>query len=384
MKVGLVTLYRGYNYGTSLQAYALKCFVSSLGYQSEIIWLSEGVNKGRDVRFAKIVKMLWRCLWHPQLLKHTFLSYKNSFSKPISLEIKAKFLKFTREKLQIKGFPEKHLKAFSADQATLAVICGSDQIWSAVTANVDPLYFLRFVPEQKRVAYAPSFGSTVVPQYNKKILAKYIKEIPFVSVREEGGIRIVKELTGRDVPVLIDPTLLLDWEDFGAASVCGDYIVAYFLDTPNSAALESIKCISCKYNCQIIAFPYKYTDYQQFNNIMYYPAGPIDFIRLIKGARCVLTDSFHGTVFSINLQVPFWTFERNYASGKGQNDRIISILKKTGLSSHYVTSVCTRELDIPADEAVLKNAKQWIKMQREVSRDYLQTALHYIGAHKYA
>ncbi len=210
MQVGLVTLYRGYNYGTSLQAYALKQFISSLGYKTKIIWLEEGANKGRDIRLGKIGKMLWRCFLHPQLLKHTFLSYKNSFSKTLSPAIKTKFLEFADTMLQIKGLSAEQLKIFAQDKNTLAVVCGSDQIWSAIAANIEPLYFLRFAPKQKRVAYAPSLGSKNVPSYNKKILAKYISEIPFVSVREESGAHIVKELTDKDVTVLVDPTLLLD------------------------------------------------------------------------------------------------------------------------------------------------------------------------------
>mgnify|MGYP002853589345 CR=1 FL=1 len=378
MKIGLVTLYRGYNYGTSLQAYALKYFISSLGYQTEIIWLAEGAQKGRDIRLGKIAKMLWRCLWHFQLFKHTFLSYKNSFSKKILPGIKTKFLEFADEKLQVKGLAEKQLKAFSVDKDTLAVVCGSDQIWSATAANIEPLYFLRFAPEQKRVAYAPSLGSKTVSQYNKKILTKYISEIPFVSVREESGARIIKELTGREVPVLLDPTLLLDWNDFCTESIFENYIVAYFLDVPSSVALQSIKHISNKYNCRVIVFPHKYAEYQPFNNIMYYPAGPQDFICLIKGAKCVLTDSFHGTIFSINLQTPFWTFERNYASGKGQSDRIISILNKMNLQSYYITAPDEKIQNIPSDKQTMKVAKKWILTQRDVARKYLQDAFRQI------
>ena len=379
MKIGIVTLYRGYNYGTSLQAYALKHFISFLGYETEIVWSAEGANKGRDVRISKILKMLGRCLIHPQLLKHTFLAYKNSFSKKISQQIKTKFLEFANTKLKVKGLSAQQLQLFAESKDTLAVVCGSDQIWSATGANIEPLYFLRFVPQNKRIAYAPSLGTKTVPEYNKKTLTKYISEIPFVSVREESGAKIIKDLTNKEVPVLIDPTLLLDWDDSSSKIPFNNYIIAYFLDTPSQTALQSIKNVSDKYNCEIIAFPYKHKVYQQFDNIIYYPAGPQDFIPLIKGAKCVLTDSFHGTIFSVNLQTPFWTFERNYAIGKGQNDRLISILGKMNLQNHYINKFEEKIKDIPTDAETMQTAKKWIIAERETSRNFLQNAFRQIG-----
>ena len=379
MKVGLVTLYRGYNYGTSLQAYALKRFISSLGWRTELLWLAEGAGKGRDIRLAKIAKIVWRCLWHPQLLRHTFLSYKNSFSKPLPSEIREKFLTFAHTKLQVKGLPAAQLKKFAQDDDTLALVCGSDQIWSAAAANIDPLYFLRFAPEHKRVAYAPSFGGKTVPEYNRKILASYIREIPFVSVREDSGADIVKNLTDKDAPVLPDPSLLLDWEEFAGPAPFDNYIAAYFLDTPSQAALQSLQRISAKHGCQIIAFPYRHAAYERLPRITYYPAGPQDFVRLIKGAKCVLTDSFHGTVFSINLQTPFWTFQRNYASGKGQSERLLSLLGKINLQSRYITSPDIKTQDIPSDAQTQTAAKEWVISQRNAARDFLQNAFRRIG-----
>ena len=364
-RIGIITLYRGYNYGTSLQAYALKQFVASLGYDTDIIWTAEGAKRGRDIRIGKIARIFWRCLWHPSLLKHTFLSYKNSLLKDINPKIKAKFLAFAKEYLAVKALTREKLKSFAYSEDTLAIICGSDQIWSANSANIEPLYFLRFAPQNKRISYAPSFGAIKVPSYNKKILAQYIKEIPFISVREAAGAEIVKELTGKQAAVLADPTLLLDWEDIKPYQSKKPYILAYFLDTPSKYALQTLGDISKKYNYDIKVFPYRYKEYEQFPGLQFYPAGPLDFVSLIKGAECVLTDSFHGTVFSINFNIPFWVFERNYASAKNQNTRIISILEKTGLQNHYITKTTPNNLPTGID------AKAWIIEQRKKAKEYL-------------
>ena len=382
-QIGIVTLYRGYNYGTSLQAYALKQFITSLGYNAHIIWTSQGVTCGRDIRLNKIARMVWRCLWHPTLIKHTFLSYKNSLSKIINPQIKVKFLSFAKKFLAVKGLSKEQLINFAASADTIALVCGSDQIWSATAANVEPLYFLRFAPEKKRIAYAPSFGASSVPDYNREILVRYISEIPFISVREESGAQIVRQLTERQVPVLLDPTLLLDWEEFTIKTdPKEDYILAYFLDEPSQIALDSLHYISQQHNCQVWAFPYKHPAYRTLSNVKQVTAGPEEFVKLIKYAKCVLTDSFHGTIFSINLQTPFWTFARNYVAGKGQSDRLTSILGRLNLQEHYITQPDEKIHQIPTDIVALQTAKKWIVVQRELSKKFLQNALSQIeGSH---
>ncbi len=155
--------------------------------------------------------------------------------------------------------------------------------------------------------------------------------------------------------------------------------MAYFLDTPSQAALDSLEHISTKYGYKIVAFPYLHKAYEQFKDIIYYPVGPQEFVSLIRRAQCVLTDSFHGTVFSINLQIPFWTFERNYASGKGQSDRITSILNKMGLQNHYITCSDTKTYLISIDKRAMQKAKQWIINQRTLSREFLQNAFLQTG-----
>ena len=191
MRVGIITLYRGYNYGTSLQAYALKKYIASLGYDAQIIWSKENTTAGRDIRIGKIIRIVRRSCFRPKLFKHTFLGYKNSIAAEIPTSIKRRFLEFTQRELQVEGMSMRNLKKFASSEKTVAVVCGSDQIWSAAGANVEPLYFLRFVPREKRVAYAPSFGSSTVPSYNRNLLKKYLEDIPKISIREEQGAKII-------------------------------------------------------------------------------------------------------------------------------------------------------------------------------------------------
>lgn len=368
MKIGIITLYRGYNYGTSLQAYALRKFVASLGHSAEIIWTKQGATLGRDIRCNKICRIFFKIFFHPSLLKKTFLAYKNSLSKPINDKVKKLFISFIKNELKIKALTNRGLTQYAYDTNTKAIICGSDQIWNTESANIDPLYFLQFAPKNKRIAYAPSFGRNYVPSYNKKILTQYLNSIPYISVREESGAEIVRTLTGRDVPVLIDPTLLLDWRDW-IKEKKKHYIVAYFLDTPSRSAIENLKLLSNKYHYPIYIFPYSFPVYSELKNAEYQIIGPKDFVNIIANADCVFTDSFHGTIFSVNLEVPFWTFERNYATGKSQSGRILSILSRIKMEKQYIKATDNRILDIPS--LAFEQSKQYIHCQREISKHYL-------------
>lgn len=369
MKVGIVTLYRGYNYGTSLQAYALKKYIAELGYDAQIVWTNENTEGGRDIRVGKIFRIIRRSVIRPALFKSTFWGYKHSLTAEIPKSIKEKFLDFTKQELQVKGMNIKELKKFAADNETAAVVCGSDQIWSAAGANVEPLYFLRFVPEKKRVAYAPSFGSGTVPSYNRKLIQKYLKEFAHISVREDQGANIVKELTGRDVAVVLDPTLLQKWDEEKKRVIEEkDYIVAYFLNEPSELAIQSLKKVSKELGYPILAFPYRYSSYNDIPEMKYPDIGPNEFVSVIKNAKCVYTDSFHGTAFSINLHVPFWTFSRNYAGVAEQSSRITSLLKMVHMESQYLSEQCSN-VGIP--KLCFEFSENQLEKQRKLSREYL-------------
>ena len=166
-RVGIITLYRGYNYGTSLQAYGLKTVIREMGYDAQLLWTRENTHSGRDIRLDKLVRMAFRLALHPELRKRTIRGYQKSFGMYLEPAIKRAFLDFEEEELKVQGLSRHDLRVYARDPDTQAVVCGSDQIWSAATANVEPLYYLSFVPDGKKVAYAPSFGASAVPDYNR-------------------------------------------------------------------------------------------------------------------------------------------------------------------------------------------------------------------------
>lgn len=370
MRIGLVTLYRGYNYGTSLQAYALKTYIERLGYQTDIIWKSEGAHSGRDIRFEKVYRMFKRSILRPHLFKETLKGYLGNFDNAPSKEVRQKYLSFTEKNLNVYALSNRQLKNYAKSSETLAVVCGSDQIWKVNAANVEPMFYLQFVPEHKRVAYAPSFGGTVVPKYNKKIISKYLKSIPYITVREKSGVNIVKQLTGRSVQSVIDPTLLIDWHEFIKYKE-DKYILMYFLDEPSDAVLKGIVKLSREKGLKIYAIPHQFEKYNKYPEIQLKPIGPEEFPSLIANSSCVYTDSFHGTAFSVNLNRPFWTFQRNYKSFRSQSSRITDFLQLVNLNSQYITQKKQFEFDFAVPQLDFKSVNRILNNQRKISNQYL-------------
>ncbi|MGM9794704.1 MAG: polysaccharide pyruvyl transferase family protein [Candidatus Aphodosoma sp.] len=334
-KVILTTVFSGYNYGSSLQAFAGKTILNELGYDCQLVAMKSLV-KGRDIRIKKLATILWRSLTVKGTSGSKSLNtYQSSYNKTMIGDSAARFAKFTDEVLQPSFLSWNELQRLA--KKCKACFAGSDQIWNSSTLYVDPLYYLRFAPAEKRVAFAPSFGRDFIADYNKELMGKWISEFAHISVREDSGVRLINELTGRDAVNLVDPTLMLDGEIWrkmlNITQIESNYILAYFLDKPSEKARTAIKDMKKKLGCEIIAIPYQFDEMDYCDKMV--STGPIEFLTLINNAKCVLTDSFHGTVFSINFHTPFYVFERNYGSAQKQSSRIMSLLTQMNMLDRY-------------------------------------------------
>ncbi|MDB8545634.1 polysaccharide pyruvyl transferase family protein [Turicibacter sanguinis] len=382
-KVGISTVYTGFNYGSSLQAYASKVYLSKIDYEVELLSHKEGFIKGRDIRINKIAVMFLRTFWRPNLFKKTFLTYKNSLKKEIDKETKEAFLKFYDQKLKPSKYSWKELKEYARQNETLACVCGSDQIWNATNVYIDPIFYLRFAPKHKRIAYAPSFGKDIVPDYNQKMISKYISDIPYISVREEQGTKIVKELINREVTAVIDPTLLLNKEEWmiqieNMIPKPEEYMLVYFLDKPSERALSYINTLQEQSKLPLVVIPYKYQEFSVFRNVEYKNAGPEQFLDLVNNASFVCTDSFHGMIFSVNFNIPFYIFQRDYGTATDQSSRIISILNKLELQDRFIAQINKpnqtelQEVNLMMD---FKKANQLLEIERIKSKNYIKQSL---------
>ncbi|WP_345242022.1 polysaccharide pyruvyl transferase family protein [Pontibacillus salipaludis] len=374
-KVGISTVHTGFNYGSALQAYASKVILSELGYQGVNISLKGSFIKGRDVRIKKVTVIAIRLLKQPHNIKKRVSVYSDNISKAYSDQSKELFETFRLKNIQPYYCTWNQLKRVAKSDDFKAFLCGSDQIWNGEALYVDPQYYLRFAPEDKRIAFAPSFGRDEVADYNKNVITKYIKGIPNLSIREESGVSLIKEMTNKDAVHLIDPTLMLDgtkWDKYlelqEAESDGENYILAYFLNEPSDYAKEYIRELAQKNNLKVIALPYEReaTDWLDIAP----DAGPIEFVQYVKNASYVCTDSFHGTAFAVNFRVPFYTFERQYGSAGKQSSRLLSFLRLVSLEDRFNPS-----MDLIDEQIDFGKSKVALEKERERSEDYLINAL---------
>ena len=190
-RVGIVTYIRSANYGSALQAFALQEHVASLGYDACLVdWLDPTNHRNKIERIRHIASQL---LW-------TIRAPRASLS--LRLNTGYSHMQSQEKREAFSAFEQRCLRYSSGDYARPGVfdafICGSDQVWSLSMPGLHRTFFLRFAQESRRISYAPSFGTDVVPRHNRRILARYLNGMAHISVREHSGVHIVKEATGRE------------------------------------------------------------------------------------------------------------------------------------------------------------------------------------------
>lgn len=247
-------------------------------------------------------------------------------------------------------------------------VCGSDQIWNPYYPQNSMIDFLRFAPATKRVAYAPSFGVSHIPENKVELYKKWLSEIPNLSVREEQGAAIIKKLTGREVTVLADPTLMLNKDEWLAIAkkpsiyIEQKYILTYFLGNQTKEYRKAICEIAEIFSCRVINL----LDIREFES---YTVDPAEFIYLINRAKLVCTDSFHGAVFAIIMRTNFIVFDR-VEDGHSMHSRLETLLKKFGMENRHFKNMKNYEEVINTD---FHNTENIISAEQNKAWKYLET-----------
>lgn len=339
-KIGIVTYYNIFNYGSFLQAFALQEKVKQLGYEAEILELSYS----RIDNIVNRIRMLIKFVQWPQYIKFILKLRKLGLSSICNIGniTQKKFIDSINEYLNVKTFRYKEIKRIAKGNEYASFICGSDQIWSPLGMIVKKHKFLEFAPEEKRIAYAPSFGVEYIPEYNRRVYQKKLSKIFRISVRENSGKRIIEQLLDRnDIPVVLDPTLLWKREFWDnkekQIKINGKYMCCYFLNQPERERIEEIQNYAQNKNLNIIVLPYRNT-FLENSNSYFVECSPFEFISVIKNAEYILTDSYHGTIFSIQFEKKFIVFERAHAEEVKQTSRLFTLLNIIEMSSHFITT----------------------------------------------
>lgn len=386
-KIAIVSCYFQHNYGSMLQAYATQMVLDKLGYKNETINISgfnSEIKKAKMLYFAKASVTSDILFSKAGMVKNVLVKRMSRSKYATNSKIRAeKFNTFSKEKFRLSTIYHSKAELGSVcSEKYSAVIVGSDQLWLPGNIAAD-YYTLNFVPKTiNTIAYATSFGQSSLPKDSAERASVFLRKIRHIGVREESGQKLVKQLTGRSVPVVCDPTLLFtgdEWMDIQEKEpiVNGRYILCYFLGN-NPPHREFAKRLKTETGCKIIALThldeYVKSD-EEYADSTPYDIGPADFLNLIRNAEYVCTDSFHCSVFSILYKRQFFTFRR-YSRNTQQstNSRLDTLFYLTGIRGRLLTGNekiqdCLR-IDTDFD-AVHKK----LKLVREKSYDYLKTAL---------
>jgi len=378
-RIGLNMAYKGLtNYGAILQAFATQKVVEKFGSKTEILDFIPGSDKGvivcpeyylsRAISFANK-------LFHKK--KATVLDEEHAANRDARKNAAKAFISSKFHNIVVvKGKEELERKALKYD----AVLVGSDQLWAP---NVAFTYYrsLRFVPDSvRRISYATSLGVSKYPWYVKRQASIFLNRIDYLSVREEKGREIIKEVSGRDAKVVLDPTYLLtkqEWEALIPSEriIDGGYVLCYILgDNPGMKklakeyaqrhGLKMVSIMSCESNC----------DDTPYSDEIVTGKTPDEFINMIRFANCVFTDSFHGFAFSVINEKQVYITYRTRVGTQSRNSRIDNIVRMFGMEDRLIKDPASVDIQVDhvTDYRLVSNK---VRELRDDSLEFLKSAL---------
>ena len=379
-KVGILNVQWVDNYGAVLLAYALQVSIEKLGYQAEIIDYRPVSNELPKNFIGKIKSSFIKYGIKGVFIKawNKFVKRKKAFSVNFSSEDKKKNFEVFRTDYLKRSKVYHEITVDDKLEYDIYVV-GSDVVWKPdrILSKESDIYFLDFTEglNCRRVAYAASIGTDnqEILESLKNKYKKMIQKFDCVSMRENASISFMQLLYGKEISWCIDPTLLLCREEYDNIIVqemenqkCDEYIYVYLFED-NDSAFDMVNSYSRKRNLPVVCqctSPDKIERLQEYS----FNDGPVEFVNRIKNAKLVITDSFHGTVFSIIYQKEFFTISRGKISVRMQD-----LLTRLNLMERYVAEPCREVVNV--SEVDYSHVEKIIDKWKKESIDYLNTAL---------
>lgn len=359
VRVAVIALYHVGcpNYGNIFQIYACERIYEKMGCEVETI-----VN---EAPFSTLVISKYRGYCLMNFLTGYRLSSKQGLWKKYIF-----FRAFEKRFLHVSYLRSKKLSDTNYDYYSI----GSDQVWNPNwISHPDDMswFFCRDIPAQKCICLSPSFGVDFIPEERKKEFSQSLGRFDSISVREDAGKRIVKELIGKDAEVLIDPTMALskaEWNQIQRKprKINGNtrYILCYFLGGISAERKSVIERYAELSDLRILDV--------MDESSKSFVCGPSEFMWILAHAEAIFTDSFHGSVFSIIYEKPLFVFQRE-GTGNYMFSRLDTLLKKFHLEDRIVN-----DLDrLPSlQDGNYEKAREILRSEQEKLKAYLEKALN--------
>lgn len=369
VKIGIQTLPLHYNYGGILQAYALQRYLSRLGHE---VWLINNRSEHRqEFTFSEVAKSIAKLIIHRKIS-----TCRSRFEFAMACRNTSEFVRKYMNPMTIPiecKTAYRWLDIYNFD----AIVVGSDQVWSKKFGG-SSYYFLDFLesPRIKKIAYAASFGEETW-KFNRRrtqLMSELCQKFNAVSVREKSGVRLCKENLGVDAIHVLDPTMLLAAGDYIDLYLKDDTlasegsVMAYMLDETKFCFAERVA-----HTLGLTAFHVRAkTENPQANLEDRIWPRVTQWIRGFDEAKFVITDSFHGCVFSIIFNKPVVVVEHKIAG----NERLYSLLHMLGLKNRMIHSIEELTESLINSEIDFNKVNSIIQAKKKESELFLRNALN--------
>lgn len=349
MNILIITLYGNFNYGNRFQNYAMQNVLQKFESNVSTLANSKIVNEKKKEKLT--LKRL--------ISNVVYFNRKLLLKKRIGV-----FEKFSDKYINKCDYEDTELIKKEFD-----IVCiGSDQIWNPYF--YDDFYY-SFGKFSKNVfSYAASFGIENVPDIYKEEIKEGLNNVKSISVREDRGAEIVKDLVGRNAEVVVDPTLLLTDEEWDKIVEIPKilpkkkYILTYFLGICSKERREYIESFAKENDLEMV-------NLGQIEYKKYYNVSPSEFLYFLKNSELVLTDSFHGSVFSIIYKKPFYIMKRE-DENKSMTSRIDTLLNKFELEDRQVNNY-SKKLELNCDFSKVSSI---LEIERKKAMEFLEKAVN--------
>ena len=366
-KIRTITFHSSYNFGSNLQAYALQEFIKKI------------YKKNNQKVDYKIINL--RTNNQDQMYKYSNKGIKNKivnlFYGKKMRKRQNRFEDFYKEYLDLtkeyKSLEELRKEDIEVDY----FISGSDQLWNIRARDFDWSNFLEFSEKGKKISYAASFGEKEIKftqnEYDR--IKQDLQRYEEISVRDEYAYNVVEKMLNKTPNINVDPTMLLsaqEWDELANKTEKvqkGEYLLLYSLNLTDEKA-KFVYELAKKLNLKVVVMSRVLKLDIKYHFIKKYDTSSLEFLNLIKNAKCVISSSFHGTIFSILFQKPFYSIN-------GEKDyRINMLLKLTGLKNRAINT--NDDINTLAKDMYTINfetAYKAIKNEVVKSEKYLKKAL---------
>ena len=334
MKIGILTFHHTANYGAVLQSFALSTFIRSLGHDVEII----------DYRPREAEEFYWNNMRFLKL----FPPYRTPKFGLIDFDALERYIKFWKFQIFFKRYLPLSKPCLKSKEELLTlksqydlVICGSDQIWSlnSYFRKFDTSFFLDFVDTEttQLASYAASFGSTYDLGERAHLIYPLINRLNFISVRDLNSFNLIKQLCGRDSHIVLDPTFLVAYDDLIVNPHLGEkYLVLYLQSSPSKIEEDAIVKIAHQFGLKIVSAGH----FSPIADKCLINLDPREWLGLLKNSTVVITDTFHGTIFSL-------IFKRQFM--------ILNIPEKSNKIDYLLDAFALKDRHLKAEEFISEN-----------------------------